>query len=156
MRGGLKMDRLERKLRADVKKYGWHVLNVFSDEGGPGWSYSVGLYHTLRHAEIVIIGLPSGIAHQLINDAGSQVREGESFADGTLSTELLQGYSCTFRSVPRSVHESYFGRAIDFYDGQDFPVLQLVYPDREGRWPWEEGVTADFRALQPVLADQGS
>ncbi|MFL5577733.1 MAG: DUF4262 domain-containing protein [Gemmatimonadaceae bacterium] len=48
---------------------------------------------------------------------------------------------------------SFVGFARWFYGGDDFPVLQVVYPDRTGRYPWEDGVAEGFRAVQPVLAD---
>ena len=151
---GHEMDRLERKLRTDVEEYGWHVLNVFSEDGGPAFSYSIGLFHTLDHPEIFIIGLPSRIAHPLINSVGEVIRAGRKLEAGEVNSDLLAGHDCTFREVPRHAFEEYFGRAIDFYEGKNFQVLQLVYPDDEGRWPWAEGVEEDFRLRQPVLAHE--
>ena len=147
---GAEMDRLERRLRADVKKYGWHVLNVFSNEGGPGWSYSVGLYHTLRHPEIAIIGLPPGVAHQLINDAGNQVRDGEHFVDRAVSAELLKGYSCTFQSVPApSMRATLVGRSTS--------MMARISPCSSSRIEIEEmavggGRDRGFPCVQPALA----
>ena len=146
-------DAIERKLREDVEKHGWHVLNVLSKGGtSPGWSYSVGLFHTFGHPEIVVVGLPPDTGHAIINDVGAAIRAGRRLEDGMVDAGFLEGYDSLFRQVPASRYESHFGRAIDFYGGTDFPVLQLVYPDREGRWPWEEGVAAGFREAQPVLA----
>lgn len=118
----------------------------------PVFSYSVGLFHTLEHPEIVIIGLSQHIGHKLINDVGEKVLGGSRFEDGMISSELLKGYDCTFKEVPLHVYEEYFGRAIDFYESENFPVLQLVYPDREGRWPWDVAANEGFRLGQPVLA----
>jgi hypothetical protein len=121
------MDTIERKLREDVEEYGWHVN---AGERAP-FSYSIGIYHRLGHPEIAILGLPPDTAQQLINEVGEQVRQGKRFANGAVSPDFLQKYDCTFRELPRRVYEDYFGRAIDFYAGREFPVLQLVYPDRE-------------------------
>jgi len=146
-------DAIEQKLRQDVEEYGWHVLNVFPQgSAAPGWSYSTGLFHSLSHPEIVIFGLSSDTRHSIINEVGDAVRGGQRFEEGTLSSEFLEGYDCLFKRVPVHLYETYFGRAIDFYQGKDFPVLQLVYPDRSKRWPWEEGVAEGFRLAQPVLA----
>lgn len=30
-------------------------------------------------------------------------------------------------------------------------AVQMIYPDRHGRWPWDEGVSDAFRHQQPVL-----
>lgn len=148
------MDKVEQKLRQDVEEYGWHVLNVFPEADSPGWSYSTGLFHTFKHPEIVIVGLPSDTAHSVINSVGDAIRAGQRFEEGTVSSEFLDGYDCIFKQVPVEVYADHFGRAIDFYDGKVFPVLQLVYPDRKKRWPWEEGVAAGFRSAQPVLAGE--
>lgn len=148
-------DAIEGKLRQDVEKYGWHVLGVFAqDSAAPGWSYSTGLFHTLGHPEIVIVGLSSDTRHVLINDVGNAIRDGRRFEDGTLSSEFLEGYDCLFKQVPVYLYEAYFGRAIGFYQGTDFPVLQLVWPDRSKRWPWDEGIAEGFRLAQPVLAHE--
>lgn len=110
------MDRLEQKLRHDIVEYGWHVLNVVAGERAP-FSYSIGFYYTLDHPEIAILGLPADKAHKLINLVGEEVRDGARFAAGAVSSTLLRGYDCTFRQVPRSAYQDYFGRAIDFYEG---------------------------------------
>lgn len=146
------MDALELKLRQDIDNYGWHVLNVFPGESAPGFSYSVGLFRTLGHPEIVIIGLSPQIRHQLINLVGEKIRGGSHFGDGTISSEILKDYDCIFKEVPLHVYEDFFGRAIDFYQGESFPVLQLVYPDREGLWPWDVAADEGFRLGQLVLA----
>ena len=147
-------DRFERKLRTDVEQNGWHVLNVFAEDGVPPFSYSIGLYQTLGHPEIFIAGLPSRVADPLIHSVGEEIRAGRSFEAGEVNSDLLRGHDCAFRPVPRHAYQEYFGRAIDFYDGENFPVLQLVYPDQEGRWPWDDGAEEGFRLMQPVLAHE--
>ena len=37
------------------------------------------------------------------------------------------------------------------YERSDVPCLQLVYPDKQGRWPWQPDVRDGFRRIQPVL-----
>jgi hypothetical protein len=48
----------ERKALADVQNHGWHVLKVMEDDRGPAFAYTVGLYHSFRHPELIIVGLP--------------------------------------------------------------------------------------------------
>src|SRR6185503_14718031 len=63
-------------------------------------------------------------------------------------------YDVTFRRVPEYQYGAYLGWGMRFYAHDSFPVLQMIYPDREGRWPWQDGVSPGIRALQPVLADE--
>jgi hypothetical protein len=40
-----------------------------------------------------------------------------------------------------------------FYQGLTFPVLQLFWSDREGRFPWEKGVDPTILPFQPLLEE---
>jgi hypothetical protein len=140
------------KLAADVAEYSWVVMKVVNDLG-PDFAYSVGLYHSFRHPELIMFGLRSDTMHRLINAVGERVRRGAGFRAGQLSDEFLEGFDVTFRAVPAYQLPGHFGWAIAFYRGQPFPALQVIYPDRKGRWPWTEAAEDDFRERQPVLAD---
>src|SRR5438067_497519 len=52
------------------------------------------------------------------------------------------------RIEPKWMHHV-MGRADRYYSGEDVPVLQLVYPDRENRFQDEDGFAEYFR--QPLL-----
>jgi hypothetical protein len=52
------------------------------------------------------------------------------------------------QTVHVSWHDALFGTAWRFYRGVTVPVLQLVWPDRNGVWPWQEGATVSSRTLQ--------
>lgn len=51
-------DEHERKALADVQQHGWHVLKVMEDNEGPAFAYTVGLYHSFGHPELIVVGLP--------------------------------------------------------------------------------------------------
>jgi hypothetical protein len=40
---------------------------------------------------------------------------------------------------------------MSFYKGGDFPALQLVWPDKEGRWPWDIEFNHRWIRSQPLL-----
>lgn len=145
------MDAIESKLRADIESYGWHVLNVLPEGDHPPHSYSVGLFSTFGHPEIVIVGLPADTAHRLINDIGEEVRDGASFEAGCRYGHILDGYDVMFVRVEPELYDDHFGRAIDYYEAATFPVLQMVWPDRDHAFPWEPACSQGIRELQPVL-----
>jgi hypothetical protein len=146
------MDEPEAQTLADIDRFGWSVFKVSNDQG-PDFAYSVGMFRTLGHPEIVMFGLPLETMHQLINDVGARVRAGVRYVAGQVSDEFLAGYDITFRAVPAYQYQGHLGWANWLYSGEDYPVLQMVYPDRERRWPWDDGVAAGFLEQQPVLAD---
>jgi len=148
------MGTADSELASIVADHGWAVMKVAAETDSPFFAYSIGLYRTFRHAEIIVLGLPSETAHQLINDVGEAVRGGTAVAAGQTSDAFLEGFACTFRRVPPHQYRAYLGHGIRYYGTEAFPVLQLVYPDCRGRWPWEPGVSPEFLANQPILADE--
>lgn len=132
-----------------MRAYGWHVVWVFNAE--PEFAYTIGLHHTFVHPEIIVFGLRREVAHGVLNAVGKDVRAGRRFASGIVSDEIIAGYEVDFRPVPKTAYEAHLGWAIWYYDGADFPALQLVYPDRDGHFPWEPEAAQDFRTSQPVL-----
>ena len=136
---------------------GWAVLAIPEDEEGPPFAYSIGMYRTLGHADVILIGQKIEAMHAIINHIGEQVRGGQRFEDGGVYPDILEGFDVCFRQVPPARYPEYLGYGRWFYKGDDFPVLQCVWPDRQGRFPWDPGAPEGFRARQPVLSPrQGS
>jgi Domain of unknown function (DUF4262) len=50
-------DDLEKIVIANINEYGWHCVNVIEDDGHPPWSYTIGLYDTWEHPELIIVGI---------------------------------------------------------------------------------------------------
>jgi hypothetical protein len=146
-------DQHEQKAVDDVQRYGLHIVHVLAEGDLPPFAYTVGLYRTFGHPEILIYGLPKDGAHRLLNHLADNLRAGKRYTVGETSDDLLDGYVCTFRLVPPAHYREHLGWASWFNESPEFPTFQLVYPDREGRWPWQDGVSEGFRRNQPVLAD---
>jgi hypothetical protein len=146
-------ERDEKEMLANIKMYGWHVMQIPQDDEGPGFAYSIGLFQTFSHSEIIIVGLPGPMMVQLINEIGERVRTGERLYDGIRSHEVLAKYPVMFRSVPEIQFPHYFGWARWYYKGDNFTALQMLYPDKDRHWPWDEGVSDLFVENQPVLAN---
>jgi hypothetical protein len=142
----------EEKCVADVERHGLHILHIYGDAEWPEFAYSVGLHRNFSQAEVIVLGLPKHVGHGILNRLADLSREGRRFRAGDTTDEILNGYSVTFRPVPPGHLEAHFGWAIWFYGEEAFPALQLVFPDREGHWPWDPAASDAFRAQQPVLA----
>ena len=146
-------DKHEQKAVDDVQRYGLHIVNVLEEGDFPGFAYTVGVYRTFEHAEILIYGLRKDRAHQILNDLADNLRAGKRYVAGETYDDLLEGLSCTFRIIPQTHYGEHLGWATWFNETIDYPAVQLIYPDREGRWPWQDGVSEGFRRHQLVLAD---
>ena len=148
-------DEHDRQLLGDIDEHGWHLVGIEADSDGPGYVFSVGIYHTLGQPEICIFGLSDGkVMGQILNTIGELMRQGQNFADWVESDAVCEGYPCVFRAVDRSLYAKYFGYARWYYEGNDFSMLQCVWPDRAGRFPWDNDFDAQMVWAQPVLADE--
>ena len=147
-------DDFDRKLLADIARVGWAVLGIPEDDEGPGYAFSIGLYRTFAHPEVILIGLPWEVSHRFTNAIGAAVRTGERYEAGREYDHLAEGYPSAFVAVDRSHYKQYLGTAGWFYRGWDFPVIQMVYPDRDGAYPWDAGSTPGYWRRQPILDER--
>jgi hypothetical protein len=146
-------DDQDRKLLSDVAEHGWHIPHIFADESGPCFSFSVGFYLKFGHPEILVMGLSQSVAHKFINLVGGYIRSGRVFRPGERTDDLAQGFSCCFVPIVTEHYREYLGYGIWFYRSlkQPFPALQLVWPDKQGKFPWESGYDERFFKLQRLL-----
>ncbi|HEY0452629.1 DUF4262 domain-containing protein [Actinophytocola sp.] len=132
-----------------VQEHGWSVVAVAEEHELPGWAYSVGMWHSMRGPEVCMFGLRGRDMHAWINAVGQQVAAGQALAVGP-RLGVLDGFPVMVRAVHESWHGDLFGVALDFYRSAP-PVLQLIWPDRHGVFPWEPGAGQRCRAHQPLL-----
>jgi Domain of unknown function (DUF4262) len=144
-------DLASMKLLENVEKFGWHVMLITEEKDTPGWAFSVGLYHTFKHPEIVIFGLPKDGMHAFINVIGEDIRAGRVYRSDDADTELIPGYTTTFQTVEKIWYGPFLGYATWFYEGIDFPVLQCIWPDKKNKFPWDADYNPELLRLQPLL-----
>lgn len=142
----------ERQILVDVDANGLHVVHVEDEAGEPAYSFSIGLHESFGQAEVVVFGLPAAAAEALLEAIADDAADGKSFVADSRHEGLLQDYPVRFLAVPKAFYREYLGEAVWAYEGDGFPALQLVWPDKQGRWPWDPAVREGFRDSQPVLA----
>lgn len=128
-----------------IREHGWSALRI---EGGIGFAYTVGLWHTFRRPEIVMFGLGGENMQHWLNACVAHGRDHGWPEAGEPFEGVLEGFATQLRPVHDSWRDALFGTAHRFYGSFAVPVLQLVWPDRDGRWPWEEQATASSRNRQ--------
>jgi hypothetical protein len=135
-----------------LEETGWFVNKVFARDGTPNFAYSFGIYERWRAPELIIYGLDLETMHSVINLAASIIQNGARFASGDRTNDLLDGYECAFRTVDPTWYKSTFTWTSWYYEGAPFPALQIFWPDRNGRFPWEESCAENLQLLQPDLS----
>lgn len=152
------LSEFEQKMLATIKEHGCQILRIFDPDGqGLDFSYSIGFEATLGQPEMLISGLPPETTKDLINDTFVLCRdEGFQLVDFARTDSLIKGLDCVFRSVRADcLVPDYFGSAIWYSATQlNRPfarAVQLVWPDREGLFPWDQGFDEGFRGEQDEL-----
>jgi Domain of unknown function (DUF4262) len=141
----------DKKLLSDIDEYGCHLIHVLAEDDLPPFCYSVGIWQSSGAPELIIVGLKQEISSILINDYNRCIRNGESFQDGQVSGEFLEGFDCLFLEMDKSNYAEYLGSNLWLYRGDNFPTLQLIYPNKNGVWPWQPEASDAFKKWQPLL-----
>jgi uncharacterized protein DUF4262 len=81
-------------------------------------------------------------------------RGGQVFLPGVRYDDLAENDLPTcFGQVEAQYYDAYFGQALAFHQKHPFPVLQMVWGDRLGTFPWENGFERQFQKKQHLLFD---
>lgn len=141
----------EKNIRNDVEEHGWSVALFEKGTATPSFAYTIGLWKTFNHPEVIAFGLPINLLHTILNDVGELVKEGKKLSLNIDNNDILINLPIQLRQVDASNISDYFGFAQWFNDYETFPALQLFWPDKAGKFPWESAYDEKYRFDQPLL-----
>jgi hypothetical protein len=174
----ISMKTLQQQIREDIARQGFSLRHVVSSNQ-PEWTYTVGL-HTkgssrpelfmsglsrkirvawMLHLGFLIQGPPPLVTRQRQAQAEGVAVEALSFpAGGSVFIPGLRYLDLAahrlptcFGEVEAHYYEEYLGQAIVFHHTSTFPVLQVVWSDPQGQFPWERGADPRFQSQQRLL-----
>lgn len=146
----LAINRFMRRMERRIEQQGWAILTVVPEDGAHApVAYTIGL---TAHGcpEFIIAGKNPFVSEHLLNDLARRVVErAERFTAAQRITDLLDGYDgvlvegpATGPLRPAAAHVRYGEARVC--------LLQVVWPDVHGRFPWEPGCTLSA-AAQPLI-----
>lgn len=152
-----KMNSLEQvldKQRSIIKEIGWTVMAVFGTPNQPGFAYTVGLSDHSQ-PELMVIGLPPQTAHYVLNKM-AKMATGNSLPN---PRGLVHEVTNTPLSLRQDDDEATMGELCRFAQqwseeqrGRPCRIMQVIYPDEAGKFPWEAGCDPTVRDIQdPAL-----
>ena len=144
-----------KKLSADIERLGWTVLLMPETDYLPSFAYTVGLWKTYKHPELISFGLTTKNLHLILNDAGEKVKSGQVFEINKTYNDFFENSKTEFIRVDNRNITDYFGNAINYYETRDFPALQLIWTDRNNNLPWDKEYEEEFKFRQPLLDRNG-
>lgn len=145
---------LDAKVLREIHTDGWQITGVLAREQnkGPDFAYSIGLFHSFGHPEIILFGLPIDVCMRAVNVMGIDIRKGMHFLPGgTYNRILSPPHLCSFREVDRRHYQDHVGYALWFYETDPFPLMQCFWSDEDGHFPWDPECRPYVREGQPLL-----
>jgi hypothetical protein len=109
----------------------------------------------LQASEIICFGLGNDLGHAIINDVAEFVKNGERIEIGKRYGEILKDSQTIFLNVDTRNITDYFAVTQSYYNDEPFHAFQLVWPDRNNKFLWEEEFEEVFRFKQPLLDRNG-
>ncbi len=118
----------------------------------PGYTYTVGLTAGTGFPEVTVMGLTPAAARGLIDLVADLVRNGVDLPLGVPLVGILDNdLRCILAPVEMSEWSPMFATGCAFHGGDDFAMVQLLWPDRHGLLPHEMGFDERLRYAQPVI-----
>ncbi|MGY6027040.1 DUF4262 domain-containing protein [Streptomyces spinosirectus] len=132
-----------------IGEHGWQVVMIPADDHGPGWAYTIGLWHGHRMPELAMFGLDIRLMQAILNDLGRRALEGQPL-EADRERHDVASVPVVLKPVDYRWHKAFFGTAIGYYRKPPLPFLQVIWPDREGVFPGQPGGEG-LLARQPRL-----
>lgn len=139
------------KLRELIKIHGFTLIGVFDDVGNdPSFVYSIGLTE-MGWPELLLIGDINPMFLEIImTEVVDHFRKVGSVVPGDIGGIITGGYDLRVIEVDSAVAGAKYGCQVkNFYPGRDIKFMQVLWPDKAGVFPNEEGY--DNERPQPVV-----
>ncbi len=142
----------EKEIADDVDRWGWSAVCV--SDTSPPFVYTVGLMFTYDHPELILLGSPDE-GHRILAAMVHDIAGGKSFAAPGKHEGVLAEGSIATREVHPSQHEFWLGYAMGYCRERgrigELRAIQVFWPDRAGRFPFDAGCDQEACSLQPRL-----
>lgn len=131
-----------------IARVGWMVQAVGGDPNAPPFSYTIGL-HDKGLPELIVVGMADRNAMLLLNEVGTLL-VADPTRRGKVDSPRWSHQYFLLDADQETVAGSYaFGAANRSHGTAKY--VQVVLPDRFGKFPWDRECSPHFKALFPVL-----
>lgn len=120
----------------------------------PGYTYTVGVTTLTGFPELLILGLTPAASRGLIDLVVGMVRDGVEVPVGVPVIGVLDHeLRCVLAPVDVAEWAPLFATGCSWHRSDQFPMVQLMWPDRLGVLPFEDGFEERLRFAQPVIGN---
>jgi len=140
----------------ETKGYAVEPVGARLDTDPPlaGYVYTIGFPEAFGFPDVVVFGLAPAAASGLFDLVASMLRGGTEIPIGVELTGLFDNdLRCVFAEVDLAEFAELFATGIAYRRGATTPMVQLLWPDRNGFLPTEVGFDRTKVLAQPVIGD---
>lgn len=149
------LDPAEQEFVGKINEHGWFRTDVSADAEHVGFSYSTGFSVNTGQPELLVFSMKGSIAHDVFWELFRDAKAGAALPRGRRTDQVFGNLPAYVFSVAKRFYAEHLGWSRWFYGGDEFDCLQIVWPDREGVFPWESGFDPAFAGDQPDLTERG-
>jgi hypothetical protein len=143
-----------------IAEHGFAINMVIDDDpnepsGEPPFAYSLGAWESYGVPELVVFGLRRDVGSDMINHVIGLHRGGRRFRTGVPEVGVLRdGIPVYFLEADPAQAKLFAHFADWYYEAEPFPLWQIVWPDRNGAFPWDPAYAGN-PGWQPDLSTGG-
>lgn len=139
----MEMDQYLETVEEKIATYGWMIQAVGASRKEPAFHYTVGLTR-MGLPEVITFGLPIDIGQQLLNDVAVKMQAEQVAGDppitaGSRRDDIIVGFDVVFIDVLDTTKHLTVANTLCSNGLTPVRALQMVWPDRAGRFPWDAG-----------------
>ena len=138
-------------IQEGIDKQGFFVCNFTATDSSPAFSYTIGLRETESHPDFLTMGLSLETNSYLVVAASEAVKTGKRFELNCDYEDFLEGYPIRFLPILQEHLPNHFGFAFQHYGTREIDAIQIVWPDKSGKWGWEEDCSPNLAYCQKLL-----
>lgn len=148
------LDADEQRFVNQIREHGWFRTEIFAEDNEPGFSFTTGFWVGHGFPEVIVFSLPREVTHDVLWNLYRLIESGNPPPIGVPTDTLFRGFNALLVPVDKSHYPDHLGWNRWFHGGDDFPCVQLFWPDKAGVFPGQAGAEASFKALQPDLSER--
>jgi Domain of unknown function (DUF4262) len=148
-----------RQQEQTIEKYGQFIQYVSGETLSKCWAYTIGRLRR-GHPELITTGLPSQVAGQILNELDQYLNQYDPVSAPIDGHVTLRGLTLALVPVPDRVWcntEFLLGAQRDAERlglTQARSAIQVLWPDRHGRFVWDHDADESLALDQPIIGLQ--
>ncbi|WP_216726463.1 DUF4262 domain-containing protein [Hymenobacter siberiensis] len=129
----------------------YHIAQFHGDGYSPSFAYTIGLFKTYGYPELICFGLNLDLLHSVLW-SGKELLDKQPVPNQSIGyPDFLGDFDVRLLTVDKGWYKAYFGYGYWFNQTWDFPALQIVWPDKQALFPWDEDFNPAWKFGQPLL-----